>query len=38
VTTFAATALLIGGGAVLTTYLAALRTRGVDPLVILRHE
>ena len=37
-TTFAGTALLIGGGALLTTYLAALRTRGVDPLVILRNE
>jgi putative ABC transport system permease protein len=37
-TTFAGTALLIGGGALLTTYLAALRTRGVDPLVILGHE
>jgi putative ABC transport system permease protein len=32
-TTFAGTALLIGGGALLTTYLAALRTRGVDPLL-----
>jgi ABC-type antimicrobial peptide transport system permease subunit len=37
-TTFAGTALLIGGGALLTTYLAALRTRTVDPLVILRSE
>jgi putative ABC transport system permease protein len=37
-TTFAGTALLIGGGALLTTYLAALRTRGVNPLVVLRHE
>jgi putative ABC transport system permease protein len=36
--TFAGTALLIGGGALLTTYLAALRTRGVDPLLILRSE
>jgi putative ABC transport system permease protein len=37
-TTFVGTALLIGGGALLTTYLAALRTRGVDPLVIFRYE
>ena len=36
--TLAGTALVIGGGAVLTTYLAALRVRGVDPLVILRSE
>jgi putative ABC transport system permease protein len=36
--TFAGTALLIGGGALLTTYFAALRTRGVDPLNILRSE
>jgi putative ABC transport system permease protein len=37
-TTFAGTALLIGGGALLTTYLAALRARSVDPLAILRSE
>lgn len=37
-TTFAGTALLIGGGALLMTYLAALRARSVDPLVILRYE
>jgi putative ABC transport system permease protein len=36
--TFAGTALVIGGGALLTTYLAALRARRVDPLVILRSE
>jgi putative ABC transport system permease protein len=37
-TTFAGTALLIGGGALLTTYLAALRARSVDPLAVLRYE
>jgi len=37
-TTFAGTALLIGGGALLTTYLAALRAGRVDPLVVLRSE
>jgi predicted permease len=35
---FVGTALLVGTGALLTTYLAALRTRGVDPLAILRYE
>jgi hypothetical protein len=37
-TTFAGAALLIGGGALLTTYLAALGARRVDPLVILKSE
>jgi ABC-type antimicrobial peptide transport system permease subunit len=36
--TFAGTALLIGVGAMLFTYLAAVRARGVDPIVVLRHE
>ena len=36
--TFAGTGLLIGGGAVLMTYAAALRARSVDPLVVLKHE
>ena len=36
--TFAGAALVIGGGAMLTTYLAALRARSVDPLVVLREE
>ncbi len=36
--TFAGAALVIGGGAMLTTYFAALRARGVDPLVVLRDE
>lgn len=38
VPTFAGTALLVGGGAVLTTCLAALRTYRVDPLTVLRSE
>lgn len=37
-TTFAGTAIVIGGGAVLTTYLAAVRARNVDPLVVLRYD
>jgi hypothetical protein len=36
--TFAATAALIGGGAVLTTLFAALRVRSIDPLSVLRYE
>jgi ABC-type antimicrobial peptide transport system permease subunit len=36
--TFAGAALVIGGGAMLTTYLAAWRARSVDPLVVLRDE
>lgn len=36
--TFAGTAVLVGGGAVLTTYAAARRVHGVDPLVVLRDE
>jgi len=36
--TFAGTALVIGGGVMVTTYLAALRARSVDPLVVLRYE
>jgi ABC-type antimicrobial peptide transport system permease subunit len=37
-TTFTASALLIGGGAVAMAYLGAVRLRGVDPLVVLRSE
>ena len=37
-TTFLGTALVISGGAVLTTYLAALRARRVDPIVVLKAE
>lgn len=37
-TTFAGTALAIGAGTVLMTYLAALRARGIDPIVVLKHE
>lgn len=36
--TFAGTAVVIGGGAVLMTYAAALRARSVDPLVVLKYE
>jgi ABC-type antimicrobial peptide transport system permease subunit len=36
--TFAGTALAIGGAAALMTYVAALRVRSVDPLVVLKHE
>ncbi len=36
--TFAGAALVMGVGAMLTTYLAALRARSVDPLVVLRDE
>jgi putative ABC transport system permease protein len=36
--TFAATAALIGGGAVLTTLCAALRVRSIDPISVLRYE
>ncbi len=37
-TTFVGTAVLIGSGAVLTTYVAARRARRVDPVVVLRSE
>lgn len=37
-TTFVGTALVIGGAAVLTTCVAALRVRGVDPVAVLRSE
>jgi putative ABC transport system permease protein len=36
--TFLGTTLLIGGGAMLATYIAARQARGVDPLMILRNE
>jgi putative ABC transport system permease protein len=36
--TLVCTVLLVGGGALVTAYLAALRVRGVDPLVVLRDE
>jgi predicted permease len=36
--TFAGAALVIGGGAMLTTYLAAFRARSIDPLVVLRDQ
>jgi predicted permease len=36
--TFAGTVLVIGGGAILTTCLAAMRARHIDPLVVLRYE
>jgi putative ABC transport system permease protein len=36
--TFAGTALLVGGGAMLTTYAAARRVHAVDPLIVLRDE
>jgi hypothetical protein len=36
--TFAGTGVVIGGGAVLLTYAAALRASSVDPLVVLKHE
>jgi predicted permease len=36
--TFAGTAAVIGGGAVLATLVAALRARRIDPLVVLRYE
>lgn len=36
--TFAGTAVAIGGGAMLMTYVAALRARFVDPLVVLKYE
>jgi predicted permease len=36
--TFAGTVVLIGAGAVVTTYLAALGARSVDPLVVLKSE
>jgi predicted lysophospholipase L1 biosynthesis ABC-type transport system permease subunit len=36
--TFAGAALVIGTGALLTAYLAALRVRGIDPLLVLREE
>jgi putative ABC transport system permease protein len=36
--TFAGTALLVGGGAMITTYAAARRVHAVDPLMILRDE
>jgi predicted permease len=36
--TFAGTALLIGGGATLMTYVAAVRARAVDPMSVLRCE
>jgi predicted permease len=36
--TFLGTSLLIGCAAILTTYLAAIRTRRIDPLVVLRQE
>ena len=36
--TFAGAVLVIGGGAMLTTYLASCRARSVDPLVVLRDE
>jgi ABC-type antimicrobial peptide transport system permease subunit len=36
--TFAGTGVVIGGGAVLLTYAAALRARSVDPLVVLKHD
>jgi ABC-type antimicrobial peptide transport system permease subunit len=38
VTTFAGAALVVGTGALLTAYLAALRVRGIDPLLVLRDE
>ena len=37
-TTFAATALLIAGGATLMTYVAARRARRVEPIAVLRNE
>jgi predicted permease len=37
-TTFGGTALVIGAGTMLMTYVAALRTRAVDPLIVLKHE
>lgn len=36
--TFVGTAVAIGGAAALMTYVAALRARSVDPLVVLKHE
>jgi predicted permease len=36
--TFLGTALLIGAGATLMAYIAALRVRSIDPIVMLRHE
>ncbi len=36
--TFAGAVLVIGGGAMLTTYLASCRARSVDPLVVLRDD
>jgi hypothetical protein len=36
--TFVGTAIVIGGGAVLITYAAALRARSVDPLIALKSE
>jgi ABC-type lipoprotein release transport system permease subunit len=36
--TFAGAALVIGVGAMLTTYLAAWRARSIDPLAVLRDE
>jgi hypothetical protein len=36
--TFAGTAAAIGGAASLMTYVAALRARSVDPLVVLKQE
>jgi predicted permease len=38
VLTFAGTAVVIGGGAALMTFAAALRAKSVDPLVVLKHE
>jgi ABC-type antimicrobial peptide transport system permease subunit len=36
--TFAGTAIVIGGGAALMTYMAARRTHAVDPLSVLKSE
>jgi hypothetical protein len=36
--TFASTAVVIGGGAALMTYAAAMRARSADPLVVLKYE
>jgi ABC-type antimicrobial peptide transport system permease subunit len=36
--TFAGAALVIGGGAMVTTYLAAFGARSVDPIAVLRDE
>jgi hypothetical protein len=36
--TFAGTAVAIGGAAALMTYVATLRARSIDPLVVLEHE